>query len=132
MKFLLILDKKVDAKYTVSSPLEHSSQNLSVIFNQIATGKKNYDSHEVYIEGECQTTLAFVKTDVVITYYDANGKVTRITTKEIKVKVRDNKFERTPVIIEGFVLNDGYVEVTAIINKKSPSRKSQCNVITYK
>ena len=132
MKFLIILDKKVDAKYTVSSPLEHSSQNLSDIFNQIATGKKNYDSHEVYIEGECQTTLAFVKTDVVITYYDANNKVTRITTKEVKVKVRDSKFEITPVVIEAFVLEGGYVEVTAVINNKSSKRASECNVITYK
>lgn len=132
MKFLIVLDKKVDANYTVSSPLEHSSQNLSAIFNQISTGKKNYDSHEVYVEGDCQTTLAFIKTDVVITYYDANGKVTRITTKEIKVKVRDNKFERTPVVIEAFALEGGYVEVTAVINNKSSKRTSQCNVITYK
>lgn len=132
MKFLLILDKKVDAKYTVSSTLEHNSQNLSGIFNQIVTGKKNYDTHEVYIEGECQTTLAFVKTDLVITYYNANGKVTRITTKEVKVKVRDNKFERTPVVIEAFVLDGGYVEVTAVINNKSVKRTSKCNVIAYK
>lgn len=132
MKFLFVLKKKAEAIYSLSSVYENSSTNLSNIFNQISIGNKNYESHSVFIEGSCQTSLDTVKTDLVITYYDVNNKVTKISTKEVKVKVRDNKFERTPVIIEGFVLDDGYVEIHASISNKSDKRSSSSNTLTYR
>lgn len=132
MKFLLILEKKVDARYVLSSSLEDNTFNLSDIFNQISIGKKNYDTHEIYIEGECRTTLAYVKTDIVITYYNANNNAIMITSKQVNVNIRADKFERTPVLIDGFVLEGGYVEIHASVSNKSDKRSSSSNTLTYR